>query len=145
MKFKPKRSRTRPEFNTTALPDIIFMLLFFFMVATVLKTEAIKTNFELPKATQLTEVKKQSKILNIYMGIDAKEKATVIQIEDYLIPFEKLENLITSIKSKNSDKEIVVALKADKQIKMFEVNNVKTLLRKKNLRKITYISTPKNN
>jgi len=142
MKFKAKRSRTRPEFNTTALPDIIFMLLFFFMVATVLKTESFKTQFELPTASQLTEMKKQSEILNIYIGTDAEQSKTLVQVKDHLVPFEKLENLITSIKAKNSDKELIVALKADKKIKMHEINEIKQILRKQQLRKVTYVSEP---
>ena len=143
MKFKSKKQRKKPEFNTTALPDIIFMLLFFFMVATVLKTQQVKTSFKLPEATQLTEMKKQVQILNIYLGIDEQENKTQIQADEHLVPMEKLSQLIASIKAKTTDKELVVALKADKRIKMYEVNEVKTMLRKQNLRKITYVSEPR--
>ena len=143
MKFKSKKQRKKPEFNTTALPDIIFLLLFFFMVATVLKTQQVKTSFKLPEATQLTEMKKQVQILNIYLGIDEQENKTQIQADEHLVPMEKLSQLIASIKAKTTDKELVVALKADKRIKMYEVNEVKTMLRKQNLRKITYVSEPR--
>ena len=36
-KFKKDGGRATPAINTSALPDIVFMLLFFFMVATKMR------------------------------------------------------------------------------------------------------------
>lgn len=140
MKFRTKKQRKRPEFNTTALPDIIFMLLFFFMVATVLKTTSSQTELQLPKASQIEQIKKQKQVLHIHLGLNSDQTQTQLQIDDFLIQPEQLENAIRTIKSRNADKELIVALKADRAIKMHEINEVKTQLRKQNLRKMTYVS-----
>ena len=58
-KFK-KKTNTKEDIPTSALPDIIFMLLFFFMVTTVLRETEIKVNQVIPKATQLRKIAKKT-------------------------------------------------------------------------------------
>ena len=46
--FKKKRGKSSPEVSTASLPDIIFMLLFFFMVVTVLRDSELKVDVATP-------------------------------------------------------------------------------------------------
>ena len=66
-KFK-KKPKKDPEVPTSALPDIIFMLLFFFMVTTVLRETTINVQQRLPKATELRKLQRKSLVSYLYMG-----------------------------------------------------------------------------
>ena len=66
-KFK-KNSKTSEDIPTAALPDIIFMLLFFFMVTTVMRETDIMVKQKIPRATQLTKIERKSLVSYIYVG-----------------------------------------------------------------------------
>ena len=59
-KFKKKRGDSKPEVSTASLPDIVFMLLFFFMVVTVLRDSEQMVNVTTPEATELTKLQQKS-------------------------------------------------------------------------------------
>jgi hypothetical protein len=70
-KFKKEGSGGAPTMNTASLPDIVFMLLFFFMVATTSKENDPTVKFEPPtgsKSTDLTPYKQRSEIDFLYLG-----------------------------------------------------------------------------
>src|SRR5690606_39997439 len=66
-KFK-KKAKSNPEIPTSALPDIIFMLLFFFMVTTVLRETDLLVEQKIPQAEQLTKLERKSLVSYIYIG-----------------------------------------------------------------------------
>ena len=59
-KFSKKRGKASPEVSTASLPDIIFMLLFFFMVVTVLRDSELKVQVNTPNVTELTKLEEKS-------------------------------------------------------------------------------------
>ena len=59
-RFKTKKGKGTPAINTSSLPDIIFMLLFFFMVTTVMREVTLKVQIKLPKATEVQKLAKKS-------------------------------------------------------------------------------------
>lgn len=63
-----KKTKTSENIPTSALPDIIFMLLFFFMVTTVLREQEILVEQKIPQATQLQKLQKKTLISYIYIG-----------------------------------------------------------------------------
>ena len=67
-KFKKKRGKASPAISTASLPDIIFMLLFFFMVVTVLRDSELKVAVSTPEATELTKLEKKSLVNYMYVG-----------------------------------------------------------------------------
>jgi hypothetical protein len=81
-KFKKDKGSAAPAINTSSLPDIVFMLLFFFMVATTTKEVDPSVNVKAPKilgpggagATDMTPFKQRSEVDFIYAGI-SKNKA----------------------------------------------------------------------
>ena len=77
-KFTKKRGKTSPVISTASLPDIIFMLLFFFMVVTVMRDSDKKVEVVVPKATELQKLKQKSLVNHIYIG-----KPTKIYQETY--------------------------------------------------------------
>ena len=145
-KFKKKKSGDLPAISTASLPDIVFMLLFFFMVATVMRENSLKIKNELPVANQVEKLDK-SNICYIYIGKPSKNyqssrgSEAIIQLDDN---FAQIENIVPYINEKrNSLREelkdkLMVSLKVDKETNMGIVGDVKQELRKANALKINY-------
>lgn len=142
-KFKKKTS-TSPSISTASLPDIIFMLLFFFMVTTVLRETSLLVRQQIPRATQLQKLEKKSLVSYIYIGkpLDSRFGTEPrIQINDV---FAEPKDLILFVQ-KEKDKlpeaqrdQITMSLKVDKEAKMGIVTDVQLQLRNANARKIMY-------
>ena len=67
-KFEKKRGKSSPAISTASLPDIIFMLLFFFMMVTVMRDSSLKVSVITPSATELTKLEKKSLVNFLYIG-----------------------------------------------------------------------------
>ncbi|MEM9981347.1 MAG: biopolymer transporter ExbD [Bacteroidota bacterium] len=139
-----KKSKSKPAISTAALPDIIFMLLFFFMVSTELKEDTVIVRNELPKATQLQELAEQTLTAFIYIGppTDARFGTDPkIQLNDV---FSNVGDITRFIEEKRAEMpenlkdKLEVSLKIDKETKMGLITDVKLELRKAEARKIQY-------
>ena len=67
-KFTKKKSSELPAISTASLPDIVFMLLFFFMVATVMRENTLMVENKLPYADQVEKLEKKDLVMYIYAG-----------------------------------------------------------------------------
>ena len=67
MIFDNRVRRSVPQLNTASLPDLIFTVLFFFMVVTHMRQTTIKVEFRMPQGTQLTRLTKKSTVSYIYI------------------------------------------------------------------------------
>ena len=67
-KIRKQEKKSVPAVSTASLPDIIFMLLFFFMVSTSIKEVTYKVNIRVPEATELQKLEKKSLVRYIYVG-----------------------------------------------------------------------------
>jgi biopolymer transport protein ExbD len=145
-KFKKKSSASQ-DIPTAALPDIIFMLLFFFMVTTVLRETDILVKQNVPKVTELTKLEKKSLVSYIYIGEPKNPEAygtePRIQLNDVLADPSDVVRWVQQEKDKLSEVErdqITVALKIDIETKMGIISDVQQELREANARKILYTS-----
>lgn len=68
MIFGNRNSRQMPQLNTASLPDLIFTVLFFFMVVTHMRTVTLKVSFRVPQGTELTRLTKKTAVSYIYIG-----------------------------------------------------------------------------
>ncbi|MCS7017527.1 MAG: biopolymer transporter ExbD [Cytophagales bacterium] len=143
-KFTKKKKGT-PAISTSSLPDIIFMLLFFFMVTTVLRETELKVQNRLPKATQLQKLEKKSLVSYIYIGKpkDTEKYGTEprIQVNDALVTPKEIPNFVYAEKDKLDEVErdkITMSLKVDVDAKMGIVSDVKQQLREADARKVNY-------
>ena len=66
-KFK-KKANVKQDIPTSSMPDVVFMLLFFFMVTTELRETAIDVQQRIPEATQLRKLQRKSLVTNLYIG-----------------------------------------------------------------------------
>jgi biopolymer transport protein ExbD len=152
-KFSKKRSKSEPAVSTASLPDIIFMLLFFFMMVTVLRDATVKVEVIVPEATELTKLEKKSLVNYIYIG-KPKEKADIarygnaprIQLGDKFaepsdIPLYMEQHRITVPEVQRP--QITTSLRVDGDVTMGIVSDVKEQLRKSGQLKINYSARPR--
>ncbi|CAI8216882.1 MAG: Uncharacterised protein [Flavobacteriaceae bacterium] len=146
-KFKKKKSGELPAISTASLPDIVFMLLFFFMVATVMRDSTLMVANTLPAADQIQKLDKKDRIMYIYAGkpssryIDKYGAAGRIQLNDKFATVEEVGAFILAERaSKRQELQNVLttALKVDGETKMGLVSDIKQELRKVNALKINY-------
>ena len=141
MKIKRKKKES-PEVSTASLPDIIFMLLFFFMTVTVLRTASAQIKIELPATETSVKINHEASEYNIYVHQNAESKESKIQINEYLVSMEQLDNILKDIAAPLLDFEkmkVPIYLRIDQNVRMDLVYKVKLMLRKHGLRKINYI------
>ena len=145
-KFKKKTSAST-DIPTAALPDIIFMLLFFFMVTTVLRETDILVTQNIPRATQLQKLLKKSLVSYIYIGKpkDARKYGSepLIQVNDVFIDVSSITLFVAREKDKLSEVErdqITISLKVDSEAKMGILTDVQQQLKEANARKVLYTS-----
>lgn len=147
-KFK-KKSESSQDIPTAALPDIIFMLLFFFMVTTVLRETEIKVKQEIPRAEQLVKLEKKKLVTYLYVGEPKDElfgTESLIQANDAFIGIDGIVQWVNQEKDKLSEVErdqITISLKVDKETKMGIIVDIQTELREANARKIMYATPQK--
>ncbi|PSQ96855.1 MAG: biopolymer transporter ExbD [Bacteroidetes bacterium SW_7_64_58] len=141
-KFQRRSSSTEPEFTTASLPDIVFMLLIFFMVATVLRETNIKVRTQLPQAEALTKIDQKRLISKVHIGPlkrGENQGDTAIQIDDALIEDRRAIRQIMYTKLQEQPK-LIVSLKVDQESEMGIVNQVQQELREANALRINYSS-----
>ena len=143
-KFKKKTS-TSQDIPTAALPDIIFMLLFFFMVTTVMRESTIKVKQSIPKATQLRKLEQKKLVSYLYVGKpnDANKfgKEPKIQANDAFIDIDGIIQFIEEEKGKlneNEKDQITLSLKVDDETKMGIIADIQEKMRDVNARKLMY-------
>ena len=143
-KFK-KKTKAEPDIPTSALPDIIFMLLFFFMVTTVLRETTINVQQRLPKATELRKLQRKSLVSYLYMGKPRNEAmfgdAPKLQANDVFIEVGEVIGWVEAEKAKLDEVErdqITIAFKVDEEVKMGLISDVQMELRKANALKLMY-------
>ncbi|MDR1372377.1 MAG: biopolymer transporter ExbD [Dysgonamonadaceae bacterium] len=135
-RFRKTPVRAVPSLNTTALPDLIFTLLFFFMLVTNMRTVPVLTQYQLPSAAELQQLKDKSLLVWIMVG--NKEE---MQLNSDLCTFDELPALLDGIKSEiNPDEfsKITAVLKIDKNTPMGTVNDIRQILRAKNILTVYY-------
>ena len=138
-----KGKREVPAMSTSSLPDIVFMLLFFFMAATTMREVDPLVKVQMPQANEITELDKKD-LVNIWMGkpMNAKagEDALKIQLNDKTQEVEAIRNFISATTATKgvSPKDIVVNLRVDKEATVGKLTAVKQELRKAEALSISY-------
>lgn len=136
--------------STASLPDIVFMLLFFFMVATVLRTEEEKVQVTKPEASELYKVEKKHLIRYINIGTPMDKRygtEPVIQLNDQFSKAGEIQDWITKERQTLAEAEqskMWVSLKVDQETKMGIVTSVKQELRKASALKVLYSATSRS-
>jgi len=144
-KFKKDNNKGTPAVSTASLPDIVFMLLFFFMVTTVMRELDLKIKLDQPEATEIDKLEDKALVDYIYIGepMNSDLYGTVpkIQLDDDFATIEDVQDYIIARRADRPEQlqgKITVSLKVDKETKMGIVTEVKQKLRKVQALKINY-------
>ncbi|AQS94162.1 MULTISPECIES: biopolymer transporter ExbD [Polaribacter] len=146
-----KKKKGMPAVNTAALPDIVFMLLFFFMVTTTMRETDLKIeNPRLPNATEVKKLEHKSLVSTIYVGKskDAARHGTGfnrIQLNDKIATADDVPAFIINERSKVSEAEVpfmTTSIKADKESSVGTIIDIRLKLRDVNALKISYSASP---
>ena len=143
--FKKKESREMPEMNTSSLPDLIFTILFFFMIVTTMREVTLKVKMTIPAGTELEKLEKKSAVSYIYVGppTDALRAqmggSTRIQLNDrYAEPREVMDFVAQERVGMTNQAEQVISIKADSKTQMGIITDIKEVLRKSWALRINY-------
>lgn len=146
-KFNKKKSGDLPAVNTASLPDIVFMLLFFFMTVTTMKDSTLLVQNTLPNASEVKKLEKKDRILYIYVGKPTREYQKVfgsepkIQLNDKFANVSEVGDYILQERAKKAQElqnVLTTALKVDKEANMGLISDIKLELRKVNALKLNY-------
>ena len=148
-KFK-KKVQAKQEIPTSSMPDVVFMLLFFFMVTTKMRETSISVEQRMPQATQLKKLAKKSLVAYLYIGapkkVDQFGIEPKIQANDAFIETKALIQWVNSEKAKQDEVDrdaLTISLKVDGQAKRGLIADVETELRRANARRILYSANQK--
>jgi len=146
-KFSKKKSGELPPVSTASLPDIVFMLLFFFMTVTVMKDSSLKVVNVLPNASEIKKLEKKDRVIYIFVGKPTQEYAKVygtepkIQLNDKFANPSDVGDYILAERAKKSQElqnVLTTSLKVDKNANMGLISDIKQELRKVNALKVNY-------
>jgi len=141
-----------PAVSTASLPDIVFMLLCFFMVTTTMREVTLMVKIKKPEATELTKLTKKTLVSYIYVGqpIPQYQKTfgtePQIQLNDQFANASDLLSFITAERAARDESEIpmmITSIKADEFTKMKIIQEVKEELRKAQALHINYSAKKK--
>ncbi len=151
-KFRKSGGKELPPISTASLPDIVFMLLFFFMVSTTMREVTLLVKIKLPSATELSKLEKKSLVSYIYVGEPKKEFQKVfgvaprIQLNDQWANVGDIQDYIIAEREARDEadqKLMITSLKIDENTKMGIVTDIKQELRKSAALHINYSSRRK--
>ena len=129
MKFK-RKSNIESKISTSSMPDIIFMLLIFFMVTTVLR-EYSGLQISLPKAERIEKLESKRHTAHIWVSKDG-----LISIEDKLFKSNAIRHVM--YEKRASDPRLTVSLKADLAVRMKVISTIHNELRKADALRLNY-------
>jgi biopolymer transport protein ExbD len=150
-KFSKSGGREMPALNTSSLPDMIFAILFFFMVTTTMREVTLMVKFRIPVASEVQKLEKKSLVTYIYMGQPLDPKfgtGTFMQLNDKFAEVEDIHDYIASERNMLNEADqqfMTVSIKADEETQMRYVTEVKQALRRAYALKISYSSRKEDN
>ena len=142
-----RRTHSVPGLNTSSLPDLIFTVLFFFMIVTHMRKTVLKVHIQVPQGTELTRLTKKSAVSYIYIGTPSQDMQTIagtstrIQLNDKFASPADIIDYIEAEQNRMSPEDrqqMTVSIKADKHTKMGVMTDVKQALRQAKALRVNY-------
>ncbi|MBU1098154.1 MAG: biopolymer transporter ExbD [Ignavibacteriae bacterium HGW-Ignavibacteriae-2] len=131
MKFAKKRATVKQEISTASMPDIVFMLLLFFMVSTTLREVDVFVQYKLPEAEAIEKIENKRLISYIWVGNDGR-----VQLNDNLVKINEVQDIM--YEKRQALPNVIVSLRVDKSSEMGIVTDIQQELRKAFCLRINY-------
>ncbi len=145
--MKKKGNKGLPPISTASLPDVIFMILFFFMVSTTMREQELMVRYKLPNISEVQKLEKKSLVSYIHVGPPSMSMqaqfgtAPRIQLNDSYRTTRDILDYIAAERDKLNEADrasLTVSLKSDSNIKMGTISDIKQELRRANALKVSY-------
>ena len=149
-----RSSHDMPGLNLASMPDLIFTVLFFFMIVTHMRHDDVRVRYQVPAGTEVQKLQQKSAVINVYIGpsaesgqsglSDTSRMSWRIQMNGQLTDIDHLSQLIEAERKKLSEdnaERLTVSLKADKHTPMGVIADVKEALQRSFALRINYSGT----
>ena len=143
-----------PLLNTTSLPDLIFTVLFFFMIVTHMRDVDLKVHYEVPQGTEVQKLGHKSSVVQIYVGRQNGKQPAGNADEDFCIQLNNDVATVADIKAfleaeqqrmtAEDRARMTVSIKADRDVPMGIISDIKRALQQSYALRINYSATEKN-
>lgn len=131
MKFEKRRAGTKQEIPTSSMPDIVFMLLMFFMTVTTLREVDVFVEFKLPEAKAIEKIENKRLVSYIWVGNTGR-----IQVNDSIVKLEEIQDIM--YKKRQDLPNVIVSMRVDKNSEMGLITDIQQELRKAYCLRINY-------
>ena len=146
-RFKTSHNRDVPGLNLAAQPDLIFTVLFFFMIVTHMRQVTPRVRYQVPQGTEV-EKERKAGLVYLFIGKPVDEQGRVvgdetrIQLNDRYVTVAQIPDEISRLRATLSDgQHMTVSIRADRDTEMGIINDVKQALRKAGALNINYSAT----
>ena len=169
--FHDRRRQGVPSLNVASMPDLIFTVLFFFMIVTHMRSDEVKVRLEVPAGSEVKKLTGHPAIVNIYIGrqgdretrsqesgvrrqesgvrrlesgVRRLDNTWLVQLNGDIVSPKEIPARINAIRSKLSPENaerLTVSFRADRHAPMGLVSDVKQALQQAYALKINYSAT----
>ena len=142
-RFRQHIDREVPALNLAALPDLIFTVLFFFMIVTHMRQVETHVRYQLPQGTEVGQEANKTGLVYILIG----EGSEMIQVNDRMVRVDEVAQCINRIREEMTEEErqrLTVCIRADRNTEMGIINDVKQQLRRAGALNIFYAAKKQN-
>ena len=135
-----------PELNMASLPDLIFTVLFFFMIVTHMRDVEKRVQYQVPAGTEVEKAQHKSSVVHIYIGqpTDGSTDDYCIQLNNQIATTAEIARFIETERRRMSPEDqerLTVSIEADRDVPMSIINDVKQALRKSYALNVSYAAT----
>ena len=143
--FRTKRHSV-PSLNVASMPDLIFTVLFFFMIVTHMRSDEVKVRLQVPQGSEVQKLANKSAVANLYIG--QRDGQWCVQLNGDLVHPEDIpahiEKLRAGMSPENAE-HFTISFRADRKAPMGLVSDVKRALQRAYALRINYSATDINN
>ena len=137
--------------NTSSLPDLIFTVLFFFMIVTHMRDVDLKVHYEVPQGTEVQKLGHKASVVHIYVGrrmgaVAGDDDEFFIQLNNNIATMDDIKAFLDNERScMNSEDQgrMTVSIKADRDVPMGMISDIKHTLQQNYALRINYSATEK--
>jgi membrane protein len=150
MKLYRGRNHEIPTLNTASLPDLIFSILFFFMLVVHMRKATVHVKYQVPMATEVSRMYNNSSIQHIYIGRPinklgkVESNKMVVQLNDNITTIPEIKKYLIQLSAvlpPEQRKQLSVSIKADRHADMGMIMDLKQALREANVLNINFTAT----
>jgi len=131
MKFEKRRASSKQEIPTASMPDIVFMLLLFFMVTTTLREVDVLVDFKLPEAKAIEKIENKRLVSYVWVGSNGR-----IQVNDSIVQLQDIQNIM--YRKRQELPNVIVSMRVDKNQEMGLITDIQQELRKAYCLRLNY-------